>query len=195
MENARQKTIIIFISLKGLGKSLLSDLLAESLRPTRTVRVFHEDETFMPVKDEDDRGKVFEYFSKLTDTIEDCPEEVVILDRFQERMDDIELFHPLEKRLLSHRTFLILLTIPENEIETRLRETKEFRGDGWKLNYDGADFPEEARKDAVIQKKYFDLFLPNTLIKNILVIDTLERKWNEYVAEIKNSVFSPQGEK
>jgi broad-specificity NMP kinase len=185
-----KKTIIIFIGLKGLGKSLLSDKLKEVLKGTHSVRVFHEDETLLPIKDEQDEKKVIEFYQKLTDTVESCPEQVIILDRFyaNHATENPRFFHPVEQRLLRHEVVVFLLTIPEEEIENRLRETKEFRGDSWNIGATGRSFESEAENDALIQRQYKEVMIPGVLIKNVFEIDTLKRDWDEYIAFIKSKL-------
>ena len=181
-----KKTIIIFEGLKCAGKSLLSDLLEKRLGTSASVKVFHEDTTLLPIKFETNQQKVVDYFSNLLDNVDQSDREFFIFDRFhltKGTIDNPEPFYPLEKRLCEHDTHLILLTIPDDAIETRLRETREHRGSGWKLNYDEASFAEEAAKDKATQKKY-RAFLEKTHIKSVLEIDTGPKDWETYVAKI-----------
>ncbi len=179
------KTILILEGLQSSGKTILAEKLVETLQPKYRVRIFDEDETLTPIRNETRPEMWLRHYLQIVETIENSNEEIFILDRFHLTKWDLAipyLYEPLEAGLAKHSSSLFLLTIPCNKIERRMRDTQAYRGPAWKLNSDGKSFTEEAERSCATQEILRE-YLQHSILPS-REIGTDDKDWVGYVDEM-----------
>jgi deoxyadenosine/deoxycytidine kinase len=164
------KTIILEGSTAS-GKTTTAKLLADILiKKNKTVLVVSENKTLMPILSNRDRKISLDHLKKIIMSALDKPTEYLIFDRLHLTASaitssSISEYQEIEKQLLLHNPLLILLTINEDEIPQRIRESIKYRGPSWEryVNKKGNELQInvhyiEAQKKVL--KQYQDSLLP-----------------------------------
>ncbi len=177
MKNKRKK-VFIFESIKGAGKTLLTNKLKEHFPD---MEVYGEEITLLPVKHSKEKTIIISHYHEVISRIEKSDSEFFLLDRFHYskwpiREYDKDYFKEIENSLVEKfAAELIFFKIHEDKILLRLKHTQEYRKDaGWKMNYDGLSLEDEAQRDIVWQKFFMEHQYKNTLIPKKHIMDTTD---------------------
>ena len=128
------KRIIIFEGIASSGKTTLERMLNDRMKDSVLIT---EGKTLMPIFDEKDSRVATEHLSRVVDEISNESSETIIVDRLhltQAFRTDTPLsqFEVLEQRLHKiSKPLLIFLSIQEDAIFNRIKETDEYRAGTW----------------------------------------------------------------
>ena len=187
------KKIIIFESVKGAGKTVLSSELGKCLKNSV---VLDENITLKPIKHSANKKIDEDEYLKIIEEIRASEFDFYLVDRFHYTKwpclnYDKEYFNKIECSLFNgFEVYFVFLKIREKCLLKRLNETYEYRrSSGWKLNYDGVSIEEEAGKDIKWQKFFLENQFKDSKVENKLVLDTSDLNkdignLDEYVQEI-----------
>lgn len=178
------KRAVIFEGIASSGKTTLERMLNERIKGSVLVT---EGKTLMPIFDEKDPRIGAEYLSGVLEEIRGEGSETVIIDRFHitqafRTRSPLSEFQMLERRLCEIRQpFLILLSIQEEAILSRIQETDAYRAGTWLKKKQGtyeerAEYYKEQQR--VLKQRAKESSLP------ALIIDTTDKDWNRCLHEI-----------
>jgi len=181
--------IILLEGIASSGKTTIERLLAEELPNSKVVT---ENVTLMDLIDNRDSEFAVNYLTKLLKQWYKETIDYLIVDRFHlthafrthVALDD---YSTIESELLSlGEPLLVLLTINENSIKERIEESIEYRKDNWKKGVQGTI---DEKTDYYTNQQNILLKLQRRTELPTLVIDTTEKKWDEYLQQIKSFLF------
>ena len=182
------KQIIIFEGVASSGKTTLEKMLLNKLPDPILI---DETETLMPLIDNRDVTQSISYLNKILEKIETLKQENIILDRFHfthafRTHSTLASFQEIEQRLNKYSTLVVLLTIPEEQIPDRIRETIAQRGDHWAKGKQGT--LEERVAYYQNQQIYLKNLCGQTTLPHIK-IDTSDKNWERCAEEIEKAVL------
>lgn len=178
------KQIIIFEGIASSGKTTLERMLNDHIKGSVLVT---EGKTLIPIFEENDSRIAAEHLSGVLEEMRDERAETVIIDRFhltqafRTRLPSSE-FQALEKRLceMAH-SFLVLLSIKEEAILNRIKETDEYRAGAWVKKKQGTyeertEYYKEQQR--ILKQRVKESSLP------VLILDTTDKDWDRCLNEI-----------
>ncbi|MEN9338488.1 MAG: hypothetical protein RI945_213 [Candidatus Parcubacteria bacterium] len=170
------KTVVIFESVKGAGKTTL---INELVKVIPNSRAFYEEVTLKPIKHIENKETIVDYYKNIINKIENVESDCILLDRFHYTKWSIttyekDYFQEIERLLLDKfEVFFVFLAIDGEYILQRLTHTQNHRQPtGWKLNYDNSSIDDEAQKDIKWQEFFLKHQYKDTLINNKKTVDT-----------------------
>ena len=182
--------IIIFEGIASSGKTTIGKKLLERLPNTK---IIEETETLMPLIDNRDEKIANEHLLSLFQTITKSNVSNIILDRFHlthafRTKADIQNFVNIESELeeLGH-ILVVFLTIKQNVIRGRIKETIGYRKDDWNKGGQGVGTLDEKVEYYTTQQ----ITLRNLVTKSSLKymeIDTTKKDWSSAVTKILNKL-------
>lgn len=170
--------LVIFEGIKGAGKSVLIDAIANQLPGAL---VLTEEDTLEPIRHAESFESVNRHYLSVLEQIGMEAVGTALVDRFHYtswpvKEYDRHRFDELEGRLVSgFEAYLFALEIQPEKILERLRHTQAMRHvSGWKLNYDGAPIEEEADRDIRWQGFFREHHFKDTRVRHKFFLDTTD---------------------
>lgn len=165
------KKLIIFESIKGAGKSTLTQEISQTI--SQTSRVYYEADTYEPLRYEDNIKQKNAFYKSVIESMKKDSSEVLLLDRFHYTKWSTEtynpkLFYDLESTLLTEfECYFIFLYVNPKHMYQRLKRTVEERSlnqPNWHLDLANKTFEEEVEEDASWQKFIMHHHAKDTLL-------------------------------
>ena len=128
------KRIIIFEGIASSGKTTLEKMLQEKIKGSMLIT---EGKTLIPIFEEEDPPLAAKHLLGVLSEIENEEAETVIIDRLHltqafRTHSSLTEFQAIEERLLhTSRPFLMLLSIQDEAILDRIKETDVYRAGAW----------------------------------------------------------------
>ncbi len=169
-----KKKVVIFESVKGAGKTILTTALADILK---NVLVYGEEFTLAPIRHIQDKETLIAHYQNLIKKIHESNATHILLDRFHyTKWPSIpyekDYFKSIEELLLEKfEPIFIFLKIEDVTMLSRLIHTQKHREvSGWSAG--NVSLAEEAEKDIVWQRFFLENQYTDTLIKDKAIIST-----------------------
>lgn len=186
---SRQK-LIIFEGIASSGKTTLIKEMKNKLDENFSVEVVGEDETLMPFIDNKSKEVALEFIKKFLDSrIKNLKASVIIIDRLHlthafRTKSSITYFRNVEDYLLKHyQTYVILLKIAENKIQSRIEHANFIRGERWEKGKAGT---MEEKIDYYKTQQGYLLEISKESQLKLMQIDTTSMNWVEIADSIIN---------
>lgn len=178
------KRIILFEGIASSGKTTLERMLNQKIEGSVLVT---EGKTLMPIFEEKDPRAVAEHLFNVLEEIREERAETVIVDRFHLTQTfraclPLAEFHALEKQLceIAH-SLLVLLSIREEAILNRIKETDEHRAGNWVKKKPGTY--EERTEYYKEQQRILKQRVKESGLA-VLILDTTDKNWDRCLNEI-----------
>ncbi len=178
------KRVILFEGIASSGKTTLERMLNERIKGSLLIT---EGRTLMPIFEEKNPHVVTDHLLGVLREINNEPAETIIIDRlhltqtFRTR-SPLSEFRAIEKLLCdTTHPFLILLSIQEEAILCRIKETDEYRAGTWVKKKQGTyEERTEYYKDQQLKLKQEvkESSLP------VLILDTTDKDWDRCLNRI-----------
>lgn len=178
------KNLIILEGIASTGKTTIEKLLVERLKDSLIVS---ENETLMPLIDNKDVKVALVHLKKILDEVASLETSTIILDRFHlthafRTNTNMNAFEEVEKSLLDNSNpIIVLLTIGEGVVQSRIIESQKIRGVRWAKGKQGS-LEEKVAYYTDQQQKLKQLIIESRL--PVLQLDTTEKEWGEYAETI-----------
>lgn len=157
-----------------------------------------EGKTLMPIFEEKDPHVVVDHLLGVLREINNEPAETIIIDRLHltqtfRTHSSLSEFHAIEKLLRdTAHPFLILLSIREEAILNRIKETDEYRAGTWVKKKQGT-YEERTEyyknQQLKLKQEVKESSLP------VLVLDTTEKDWDRCLNQIIEFIGGLEGSK
>lgn len=176
--------IVIFEGVASSGKTTLERMLHDRLEDSVLIT---EGRTLLPIFEEKDPRVAAEHLLGVLAEVSDESAETVIIDRlhltqFFRTRSPLSAFQAIEDWLCERaQPFLILLSIQEEAIMDRIRETDAYRAGTWVMKKQGTD---EERADYYMDQQ---AMLKNRVKESrvpVLVLDTTGKDWERCIRQI-----------
>ena len=178
------KRIIILEGISSSGKTTLERMLHDALEGSILIT---EGTTLMPIIDERDPHKVEEHLIGVLDEIDSKANDTIIVDRFHVTQVFRAHLPPsivqgLEQQLCNTgHPFLVLLSMQEEAILDRIKETDIHRAGTWLKKKQGT-YEERAayytEQQKILKQQVRESNLPT------LILDTTDKNWDRCLTQI-----------
>jgi thymidylate kinase len=186
--------IIVLEGSSASGKTTTAKLLLDALtKKGKSARVIEEDLTLMPILNNRDSKISLDHLMRVIKTAFEGKFDFIIFDRLHLTASAITAsnlseYFKIEDELLNYHPLLVLLTIPQNQIPKRIRESIKFRNASWGeyVRKKGSD--QEINEHYIeAQKKVIKQFKDSGLPK--IQFDTSDKNYGVIAGEIIKKVL------
>lgn len=178
------KRIVIFEGIASSGKTTLERVLNDRIKDSILIT---EGKTLMPIFEEKDSRVAADRLLSVLDEMDGEVADTVIIDRlhltqaFRTR-SPVSCFQSIEQRLLATaHPFLVLLSIQEEAILARIKETDVYRAGTWIKKKQGT-YEERTEyykeQQSTLKREVKESLLP------VLVLDTTDKDWDRCLDQI-----------
>ncbi len=182
------KKIIIFEGMASSGKTTLVKMLQEGIQDSAVIT---EGETLMPIFEEKDPRVAAAHLMGVLQEARDVDSGTVIIDRLHFTQafrtgSSLRAFRSIEDGLLgAGQPFLVLLTVRDEAILERIKETDEHRAGAWVKKKQGT---YEERAEYYKAQQYVLRQCADESRLPVLVVDTTDKNWGACLSRIADFV-------